>query len=149
YDAARRLIGIVGPDPDGSDPLLRRAVRTTYDAAGRPTVVERGTVTNQGNTAFSTCTVLEKQDTVYDAFGRPIMARLWDGSSIVALTQQSYDSRGRLECSAVRMNPATFSSPPGSACTVGSEGPFGPDRITRNEYDAAGQVTAVWSAYGT
>ena len=77
------------------------------------------------------------------------MTRLWDGASIVALGQQSYDSRGRLVCSAVRMNPATFSSPPASACDAGTEGPFGPDRITRNEYDAAGQVTAVWSAYGT
>ena len=46
------------------------------------------------------------------------------------------------------MNPAAFGSLPG-ACTLGSEGSFGPDRITRNVYNAAGQLLMVQRAYGT
>ncbi len=47
------------------------------------------------------------------------------------------------------MNPAAFASPPASACTLGAEGGHGPDRITRNVYDAAGQVLQEQRAYGT
>jgi RHS repeat-associated protein len=147
-DAARRLIGVVGPDPDGGGPLLYRAARVTYDARGLPTVVERGTVTNQDDSGLSTFASLEKQDTVYDSFARPIESRLWDGGSILALTQLSYYNVGRPQCTAVRMNPATFASPPSDACTVGSAGAFGPDRITRKFYDSAGQVSQVQSGYG-
>ena len=149
YDAAGRLFGLVEPDPDGGGPLLYRAVRATYNAVDQPTVVERGTVTNQGDTAFSTFAVLEKQQTVYDSFARPSQTRLLNGTSTVALTQLNYDNRGRPLCTAVRMNPAIFSSPPADACTLGTSGAFGQDRITRNTYDDAGKVTAVQSGYGT
>jgi len=44
YDAARRVVGVVGPDPDGGGSLKHRAIRYTYDAAGRPTIVEQGAV---------------------------------------------------------------------------------------------------------
>ena len=46
------------------------------------------------------------------------------------------------------MNPATFASPPGG-CALGTQGSFGPDRITRATYDTAGHVTQQQSAYGT
>jgi RHS repeat-associated protein len=64
------------------------------------------------------------------------------------LTHYSYDNLGRLECTAVRMNAAAF--PWGlPACTLGPQGSQGPDRITRNYYDAAGQLLKVQKAYGT
>lgn len=47
------------------------------------------------------------------------------------------------------MNPAIYGSLPGSACTLGTEGTFGPDRIARNTYDAADRLTLVESAVGT
>jgi RHS repeat-associated protein len=47
------------------------------------------------------------------------------------------------------MNPAAFTSLPASACSLGTEGGFGPDRITRNVYDAASQLLQVQRAYGT
>jgi RHS repeat-associated protein len=146
YDGAGRPVGVVGPDPDGS--LKYRAQRTTYNSVDQVTVVERGTVTNQSDSAFSTFTLLEKQDTAYDTFGRPVRARLMNGASIIALTQFNYTNRNQPLCTTVRMNPATFASPPG-ACTLGTQGSDGPDRITRNVYDAAGRISQAQSAYGT
>jgi RHS repeat-associated protein len=46
------------------------------------------------------------------------------------------------------MNPAAFASLPASACTLGTQGSHGPDRITRNLYDNAGQLLTVQRAYG-
>jgi RHS repeat-associated protein len=60
-----------------------------------------------------------------------------------SVTQYSYDAVGRLECTAVRMNPAAFASPPASACALGPQGLNGPDRITRNVYNAAGERVQV------
>jgi RHS repeat-associated protein len=47
------------------------------------------------------------------------------------------------------MNPATFSSPPASACTLGTPGANGNDRITLNTYDNADEFTQLTTAYGT
>ena len=47
------------------------------------------------------------------------------------------------------MNPATFASPPSDACTLGTAGSYGPDRITQNTYDAAGRLTQAVQALGT
>src|SRR3546814_858849 len=67
----------------------------------------------------------------------------------VALVQYSYDSVGRLLCTAQRMNPAVYASLPASACTLGTEGGFGPDRITKNEYYDDGDLKKEIRAYGT
>jgi RHS repeat-associated protein len=149
YNALRQTTGVVGPDPDAGGTLKHRAVRTTYNSVGQPTVVERGTVTNQTDSAFSTFALLEKQDTVYDSFGRAVQSRAYSGSSISALSQFSYDTRGRPECTALRMNSATFGSPPSSACSLATAGSHGPDRIARTTYDAASRVAQRQSAYGT
>ncbi|WP_200946021.1 RHS repeat-associated core domain-containing protein, partial [Caulobacter sp. Root487D2Y] len=45
-------------------------------------------------------------------------------------------------------NPAAFASAPG-ACSLGTQGTDGPDRITYTVYDAANRVTQVTSGYGT
>jgi len=47
------------------------------------------------------------------------------------------------------MNPAEFGSLPASACTLDTEGNQGPDRITKNSYDLAGQLIKVTEGYGT
>ena len=46
------------------------------------------------------------------------------------------------------MNPAVFSTVSG-ACSPGLAGSFGPDRITHNVYNAAGQLLKTQRAYGT
>jgi RHS repeat-associated protein len=45
--------------------------------------------------------------------------------------------------------PNAFGSLPASACSLGAEGSFGPDRIVKSLYNAAGEVTQVRSAVGT
>jgi RHS repeat-associated protein len=70
--------------------------------------------------------------------------------TVRTVTQYGYDSLGRLECTAVRMNPALFASLPASACTPAlPAGGDGPDRITRNVYDAAGQRLQLREGVGT
>ena len=46
------------------------------------------------------------------------------------------------------MNPATFASPPSSACTAATAGAQGADRIIRYGYDAASRLTSSTSGYG-
>ncbi len=150
YDAMRRVVGVVAPDPDGAGPRKHRATRNSYDLAGRLVKVEQGTVNSQSDVDWAAFVPLQTMETAYDALDRKI--REWSyGTSegTQALTQYSYDLAGRLECTAVRMNPAAFGSPPASACTLGSEGSFGPDRITKLTYDAAGQLIKTILAFGT
>jgi RHS repeat-associated protein len=148
YNGARQIVGVIGPDPDGGGSLRHRAVRTTYRADGLPIRVERGTVASQSDPDWTNFVSLEEVETDYDTNDRPVVQRLESGSTTYALTQTSYDALGRPECAAQRMNPAAFGSLPTSACTLGTEGSFGPDRIVRTTYDAAGQVTLVQTGYG-
>jgi RHS repeat-associated protein len=149
YDSGRRRTGVVGPDPDGGGgTLLYRAQRIAYNGVDEPTTVERGTATNQSDTTLSSFVSLQKQETVYDQYARPIQLRSWDSSAIKTLTQSNYDNRGRVLCTAVRMNDAAFGTLP-DACSLGTAGSLGDDRITRTLYDAASRVSQVQSAYGT
>ena len=147
-DPMGRTVGTIAPDPDGTGSLHYAATRTTYDAAGRPTSVEKGELSAWQSEAvapssWSGFTVFQTASTTYDAMDRKLTETLSSGGTSYSLTQYSYDSSGRLECTAVRMNPAVYTSLPTSACTPGTAGSQGPDRITRNVYDAAGQVTKV------
>ena len=155
YDVMGRTTGTIAPDPDAGGPLGYAATRTAYDAAGRPYKVETGQLASwQSETVapeyWTGFTMLSTVETVYDAMNRKVQ-EVAKGSDLVpvSLVQYSYDSAGRLECTAQRMNPAVYGSLPTSACTLGAEGSFGPDRITRSQYDAVGRVTKVQRAYGT
>lgn len=151
YDLKRRKIGSIGGDPDGSDPLPRAAVRTVYGADGQVESVAKGTVTDTTLAALQAMTPTERVATEYStATGLPTVERRYaTGASPVGVKQMSYDVRRRLECVALRMNPAAFGSLPASACTLGVEGSNGPDRITKNVYDPAGQLLQVRKGVGT
>ncbi|MEA3004087.1 MAG: hypothetical protein QOH81_2875 [Sphingomonadales bacterium] len=159
YDAVHRVTGTIAPDPDSTGPLHYAATRNTYDDAGRLTRVEKGelagwqpeTVAPVNWTGF---TVLQQVDTTYDALDRKIVesvSGLGTGESgpltVKTVTQTSYDNVGRADCTAVRMNPAAWGSLPPSACTLTATGSNGPDRITHNVYDEAGQLLKVQRAY--
>jgi RHS repeat-associated protein len=155
YDAMGRVTGTISPDPDGGGPLAYAAMRTTYDAAGRPIKQETGELASWQSESVAPVswggfTVLSSVETTFDAMDRKTkeIAKGSDGIAVSA-TQYSYDSVGRLECTAQRMNPAVYGSLPASACSLGTEGSQGPDRITRNIYDAVGQVLRVQKAVGT
>jgi RHS repeat-associated protein len=146
YNSERQLIGVVGPDPDGSGSLHNRAQRTTY-TNGLPTRVETGTVNSQSDSDWSGFTALEQTDTTYDTNSRPVRRVLSASSTTYSVTDLSYDSLGRPECMAQRMNPSAWSTVT-AACTLQTAGSYGDDRITRTSYDNAGQRTLVQTGYG-
>lgn len=155
YDAIGRVTGTIAPDPDGAGPLAYSATRMTYDPDGRLTKVEAGELASWQSEAVAPAswggfTISSSVETTYDVADRKTVetTRGSDGVA-VSLVQYSYDTAGRLECTAQRMNPAAYGSLPASACSLGSEGSFGPDRITRNSYDAANQLLKIQKAYGT
>ena len=149
YDAGRQRVGAVGPDPDGAGPLKNRAERLTYNLDGQVTKAERGTVNSQSDPDWAAFAPLQAVDVSYDTNARPIKNALSAGGTTYAVSQTSYDSGGRLDCSVIRMNSAIFGSLPASACTAGTSGSAGPDRISKMSYDADDHPLKTTSAYGT
>lgn len=155
YDVMGRVVGTISAPVSGlAGPFL--ATRITYDPSGKPTLVEQGSLSSWQTDSTAPAnwgaalTLSRKVEITYDANNRKTV-ELVRGSDGIAtgLTQFSYDYLGRLECTVVRMNSATYGTLPASACTLGVEGAQGPDRITRNVYDAAGQLIQIRKAIGT
>ncbi len=167
YDSAGRLLSSDGPlagtddatyyryddygrrtweiGPKGANDL-RSATRTEYRLSDdKPLYSETGTVPHQDST---TLTVLARTDLTYDARRNPIRAAVSASGTAYTVTDKAYDDRGRLVCTAVRMNPAAFGQAPG-ACAHTTLGSQGPDRIAVNFYDTEGRVTQEQRAYGT
>jgi RHS repeat-associated protein len=70
--------------------------------------------------------------------------------TVISVTQNSYDDMGRLECTAIRMDPARFGSLPADANACDQTDIASPiDRITKNRYDKASQLVQVRKAVGT
>ena len=88
-------------------------------------MVEHGTVNSQSDSDWAAFSSLQEVDTAYDSNARPVTQSLVAGGTIYALTQASYDALGRVQCTAQRMNPATFGSLPSDACTLGTAGSYG------------------------
>lgn len=148
YGPTKRLKGIIGPDPDGTGPRLRQAIRHSF-VGFKPTYkTEVGTVTGVSLTALNAITPIQTIDYTYDLQGNKTKEVMSGTAGAVGVTQFSYDAKNRLVCTAVRMNPSTWGSLP-AACTTATAGSFGPDRISRNTYDAAGRITKVETAVGT
>jgi RHS repeat-associated protein len=143
YDAASRLVGTILPDPDGSGPIHYAATRNTYSSLGVLTRIEKGELLNwQDQTVlpvnWANFTVFERTDLTYDNWGRKLTEQVSGVVSGVAtpyeLAQYTYDAIGRVQCVADRMNPAIYGNLPSSACTQGTPGTQGPDRITQTTY---------------
>lgn len=148
YDNARQRVGVIGPDPDGAGSLKHRATRFTYSTDGQVTSVEQGTVNSQSDADWAAFASLETMSLTYDTVGRRVRESLVVGGVTQALVQYGFDNANKLECAAVRMNPAVFASLP-TACTLSTQGANGPDRIMRNTYDLADRVIQVQLGYGT
>ena len=160
YDVMRQQTGVISPDPDGTGALPRTAVRTTYNADGQVTLVEDGRYTGTSDTDWTGFAPWRRNATGYDTLGRPVIAATAAGAgAAITLEQTSYDLASRPLCVTTRMNPAIFPAigtggalsggalPAG--CTLGDQGANGPDRITKNIYDDAGQVVQLRRAVGT
>lgn len=155
FNLNRQVTGVISPAPNGTSNYL--AVRNTYDSKGRLIRVENGylsswlddTIKPVNWTAFS---VTSRHDYTYNSYGWKTSEALSTSSGQKQqFTQYGYDKYGRVECVAKRMNTAVYSHYPNSvnACTLGVEGTFGPDRITKYTYNQFGQVLVELRALGT
>jgi RHS repeat-associated protein len=149
YDAARQLVGIVSPDPDGAGALKHRAIKTSYNLDGKVSVQEVGTVNSQSDPDWAGFSTLQQVTTTYDAPGRKTKDVVTAGGTTYGVAQYSYDGEGRIDCSTTRLSSATWAALPSSACAAQTAGTSGPDRITKQTYDVADQVTQVQTALGT
>jgi len=149
YDAMRRSVGGIGPDPDGSGPLPHPATTTQYNADGQPVAVRQGSATGQSDAALAAMTVLSEMTTAYDSQGRKAMDVQTLGTGTLGVTQYGYDTEGRLQCTAVRMNPVVYASLPANVCARSTPGIYGMDRITRNSYDPADRLVQIESGVDT
>jgi YD repeat-containing protein len=148
YDALRRQVGTISPDPDGAGALPNLASRITYDPKSRATLVEQGTTQGQTDTAWAGFTPVAAISRTYNAADQELTITLQAGGTAYAKTQNSYDSRGRLDCTAVRMDPAQWAGQT-DACVAQTASTNGSDRITKLGYDAANRVQTVTESFGT
>ncbi|MBL8537378.1 MAG: hypothetical protein JNM59_08230 [Hyphomonadaceae bacterium] len=137
YDSSRRLTRYDAPAGTGA------ATEWRYNVDGLVDRVRQATGLASPND-WSTTTY------TYLPTGRPSRMTDPDGG----ITQYSYDALNRPDCVAVRMNPSVYPTEitnptPISACALSTQGPAGPDRITRTDYDAEGQVLRERRAYAT
>jgi RHS repeat-associated protein len=158
YDAfGRRTWEIGAAAPNG----VRIATRTVYrDSDDKPLYAETGTIPDATSTSLG---VFRRTDLAYDSRRNPVREAVsapaagWGvgADTTFRVVDRSFDDRGRAICQAQRMNPASFplhgagGSLPADACTLGTQGAHGPDRITRNVYDLAGQRLQVREGVGT
>lgn len=167
YDDAGRLLTKDGPLPGSADAEYFRydvlgrktweisaagaagdrvAKRFTYrDADDKVIAVETGTLTDP---YAASMTVTSRVDTSYSATRDPVREAISSGGTIYAATDRTFDNRGRVVCQTTRMNMAALPAVGSDACSLGSQGTQGPDRITQNTYDAAGQLLKIQKAYG-
>jgi RHS repeat-associated protein len=151
YDEHGRRTWEIGPAGAGG---VRPATRTAYRPSDdKPVSAETGTVPNESSLAL---TVLARVDYAYDTrrnVSRETASSVTAGSATPhAVTDRRWDTRGRLECQAQRMNPGSFGAMPHDACELTaqpSSGSNGPDRITRNAYDSESRLTEIRRAYRT
>lgn len=169
YDAAGRVLSIDGPRPGWDDTQyfrydvagrktweigalapngLRMAKRFNYrDSDDKTMSVETGTLPD---TVSAVLTVLERTDLSYDSRRNGVREATSAGGQTIRVTDNSYFDRGLLDCAATRMNMgALLAAGSAAACSLGTTGAQGSDRIIRNLYDVAGQLERIQQAYGT
>ncbi len=168
YDSAGRLLSADGPLPGNADAVysrydvhgrktweigaadlngMRRAKTFSYrNADDKVTAVEEGTVSSPSAPVL---TAYQRTDNTYDNHRNVKIESVSANATTYTVTQRTYSDRGWVDCEARRMNPAAFVSLPADACTLGTAGQYGDDRITHNVYDAAGQLLQIQRAVGT
>ncbi|MCI4590385.1 hypothetical protein MOK15_09790 [Sphingobium sp. BYY-5] len=149
YDAARQIVGVITPDPDGVGSRKPLAQRISYNGDGQVTLVQTGNVTDQGDTAWNNFAESYRLTNVYDGNGRMNRQTIWSNGVDYAVADYIYDALGRPSCSVTYMNPANW-GPQASSCTpLQTTGPNGSDRVVRTNYDAVGRATSVEEGVGT
>jgi RHS repeat-associated protein len=144
YDIWGRKTWEVGPrSDDGTRPAKRLNYRDSDDQV---VSIDTGSVTDPDSPNL---TVSRRTEVTYDRRD-PVREKVLRPNGVVQLVlDRSFDGRGQLVCEAQRMKPAGFSEDPGACAQTIAAGSQGPDRITHNVYDDAGQLRQVQRGYGT
>ena len=144
YNVLGLVTGEIRPDPDGGGSLNYRATKITYNARNQPYLTQVGTTTS--NTSMASFSALQSTTVSYDTYGRPTKSTFAAGGVTYAVQQIQYRAdNGLLNCSATRMNQSVFGSLP-SACSLGTTGSYGQDRITQTIYDSLHRPIRVKTA---
>src|SRR3546814_18703449 len=72
YDGKRRIVGVVGPDPDGAGTRKHLAQRATYNSDWQVTLNEAGNVNSPSEADWAAMTVAEASITTTDANARTV-----------------------------------------------------------------------------
>ncbi|MBX9813407.1 MAG: RHS repeat-associated core domain-containing protein [Sphingomonas sp.] len=143
YDAVGRRVWEIGSaGTSGARPAKRFTYRPADDKVA---LTESGWV---GDPDAPVLTLLDTEEKTYTAARNVAAVVRASGGVPFAVQHFAYDPMDRPTCTAVRMNPAQWTAQT-DACVLQPEGTHGPDRITRNVYDAAGQLLQVRKAVGT
>ena len=145
YDGRRRKLQETQPDPGvGTSAGKPYSVKTAYDAMGRVANSQEGYVSGTSFVSLKTTSYL------YDAVGNRVQETLpLVGGAPSGVKSIWYDALNRTVCTAIRMNPATFTVSQPDGCSQGPQVGDDFDRITKTIYDAAGHVTKVWAGLGS
>ncbi|WP_265587886.1 hypothetical protein, partial [Sphingomicrobium arenosum] len=109
----KTVAGSIGVDPDGSGARLRPASFISQEIGGKPVIVRQGatSITGSTNTATLNSSLVDDStlQNVYDAdfdhvVSRKVFAGKHTDGTLIAQTDFSYDSAGRVVCTAVRNN---------------------------------------------
>ncbi len=148
YNIAREKIAEVTPNPAADGTLRYIATLYHYNADGALSSKEVGQVSEPTMAKVDAMKAVLTSKFTYDKKNGFKIEERTTASDANSVTHFSYDEVGRLKCTAVRMDPSKWDSQT-DACVPQLEGYNGPDRITRNEYDAAGHITQIRKAVGT
>jgi RHS repeat-associated protein len=149
FDAMRRPIGQIGPDPDGAGTAKRSATRFSYSADGSLSQVESGLASSAEADGMASFVTAQSVSYGFDSQGNLISTTMSANGTTYAVSQRSYDDAGKLVCQAERMNSSAFSQLPASACTASAISSDGPDRITQFQYDEQSRIRNVTAGAGT
>lgn len=143
YDVLRRVVSQTSPDPDGAGPLKKRRATYHYLASGE--IDSKGIGTVDGAGVYSQAQTLA---TTFDGNHRKIKDVLSGGATTYSVVQYGYDSFGRLQCVAQRMDAAQWAGQT-DACVPQTTASLGADRIIKYSYDVGDRPTGLTMAYGT
>ena len=117
YDLSGRNTWAIGPVNESG---FRAAQRMTYRPQDNAVLsLETGSLSSATSSALA---VVSTTTNTYNAHGLLLTSKVSSPTESKSLTQNTYDSSNRVNCSATRMNPAKFTNLPSSACTLGTEG---------------------------
>lgn len=149
YDADRRVLGVVSPDPDGGGPRTPSATKYAYNTDGAVTQIQQGTVVDQTDTAWNNFSEFWHSSAALDSYDRLQRSIVTSGPSDYAISDTLYDSLGRPYCSIQYMVIKPAPALATNCVPAQTAGPNGADRVSKLTFDANSRVLTSTDGVGT